>query len=43
MAAYRSIRQTFGRVPDDIDDERFIAAWAQTALALARHYGIEGA
>jgi hypothetical protein len=43
MAAYRSIRQTFGRVPDDIDDERFIAAWVQTALALARHYGIEGA
>jgi hypothetical protein len=43
MAAYRSIRQTFGRVPDDIDDERFIAAWVQTALALARLYGIEGA
>jgi AcrR family transcriptional regulator len=43
MASYRSIRQTFGRVPDDIDDERFIAAWVQTALALARHYGIEGA
>ena len=43
MASYRSIRQTFGRVPDDIDDERFIAAWVQTALALARHHGIEGA
>jgi AcrR family transcriptional regulator len=43
MASYRSIRQTFGRVPDDIDDERFIAAWVQTALAVARHYGIEGA
>jgi AcrR family transcriptional regulator len=42
MASYRSIRQTFGRVPDDIDDERFIAAWVQTALAVARHYGIEG-
>jgi hypothetical protein len=26
-----------------IDDERFIAAWVQTALAPARHYGIEGA
>lgn len=38
-----SKRQTFDRVPDDIDDERFIAAWVQTALALARHYGIEGA
>ena len=43
MGSCRSIRQTFGRVPDDIDDERFIAAWVQTALALARHYGIEGA
>jgi AcrR family transcriptional regulator len=43
MASYRSIRQTFGRVPDDIDDERFVAAWVQTALALARHHGIEGA
>lgn len=43
MGSYRSIRQTFDRVPDDIDDERFIAAWVQTALALARHYGLEGA
>jgi hypothetical protein len=43
MASYRSIRQTFGHVPDDIDDERFIAAWIQTALAVARDYGIEGA
>jgi AcrR family transcriptional regulator len=43
MASYRAIRQTFGRVPDDVDDERFIAAWVQTALALARHYGIDGA
>jgi AcrR family transcriptional regulator len=43
MASYRSIRQTFGHVPDGIDDERFIAAWVQTALAVARHYGIEGA
>jgi hypothetical protein len=30
-------------VPDDIDDERFIAAWVQMALAVARHYGIGGA
>jgi AcrR family transcriptional regulator len=42
MGSYRSIRQTFGRVPDAVDDERFVAAWVQTALALARHYGIEG-
>jgi hypothetical protein len=43
MASYRSIRQTFGRVPDDIDDERFVAAWVETALALARHHGLEEA
>jgi AcrR family transcriptional regulator len=43
MGSYRSIRQTFGRVPDGIDDERFIAVWVETALALARHYGIDGA
>jgi AcrR family transcriptional regulator len=43
MASYHSIRQTFGRVPDGIDDERFIAAWVQTALAVARHYDIKGA
>src|SRR5919106_371454 len=34
MASYRSIRHTFGRVPDDIDDERFVAAWVDTALAV---------
>jgi hypothetical protein len=43
MASYRSIRHTFDRVPDDIDDERFIAAWVDTALAVARHYRVHGA
>ena len=41
MSAYHSMRRTFGRTPDDVDDERFIAAWVETALAVARHYGIE--
>jgi AcrR family transcriptional regulator len=41
MASYRSIRQTFGRVPDGLDDERFVAAWVETALAVARHHGVD--
>src|SRR5262249_19788021 len=27
MSAYRGLQQTFGRVPDSVDDERYIAAW----------------
>ncbi len=34
MSAYHSMRRTFDRAPDDVDDERFIAAWVQTALAV---------
>jgi hypothetical protein len=30
-------------VPDDIDDERFIASWVDTTLAVARRYGLETA
>jgi hypothetical protein len=41
LSAYHSMRRTFGRTPDDVDDERFIAAWAETALAAARRYGID--
>jgi len=41
MSAYRSMRQTFGRVPDDIDDERFIAGWVEATLAVARRYGLD--
>jgi hypothetical protein len=26
ISAYHSLRRTFGRTPDDVDDERFIAA-----------------
>jgi AcrR family transcriptional regulator len=40
MASYRFMRETFGRTPDAIDDERFIAAWVDTALAVASRYGI---
>ena len=41
LSAYHSLRRTFGRTPDDVDDERFIAAWTETALAVARRYGID--
>ena len=41
LSAYHSMRRTFGRTPDDVDDERFVAAWAETALAVARRYGID--
>ena len=41
ISAYHSLRRTFGRTPDGVDDERFIAAWTETALAVARRYGID--
>jgi AcrR family transcriptional regulator len=41
ISAYHSLRRTFGRTPDDVDDERFIAAWVETALSVARRYGID--
>ena len=40
MAAYRSMRETFGRTPDGLDDERFIAVWVELALAYAAEHGI---
>jgi AcrR family transcriptional regulator len=41
ISAYHSLRRTFGRTPDGVDDERFITAWTETALAVARRYGID--
>jgi AcrR family transcriptional regulator len=40
MSSFNAIRQTFGRTPDDIDDERFIAGWAEIALAVGKRYGL---
>jgi AcrR family transcriptional regulator len=40
MTAYRSMRQTFGRVLDDMDDERFIEGWVDIALAVAARHGV---
>jgi AcrR family transcriptional regulator len=31
MAAYNTLRAAFGRVPDDVDDERFVGAWVDLA------------
>ena len=41
MSAYRSLQETFGRVPDGVDDERYITAWVDVALAVAACYGLE--
>ncbi len=38
MSAYHSLRRTFGRAPDDVDDDRFIEAWVETALAVTGRY-----
>ncbi len=43
MSSYGFMRSTFGRTVDDVDDERFINGWVEVALALAEHYGIDGA
>jgi AcrR family transcriptional regulator len=31
MAAFNTLRAAFGRVPDNVDDERFIDAWVELA------------
>jgi AcrR family transcriptional regulator len=43
MASYRFMHETFGRVLDDIDDERFIAGWVEVALAVAARHGLVSA
>jgi AcrR family transcriptional regulator len=40
MASYSFMRETFGRVPDNVDDARFIAAWVDVALAVAARHGL---
>jgi AcrR family transcriptional regulator len=41
MSAYQWMRRTFGRTPDGVDDERFVAAWVEATLAVAHHYGVD--
>lgn len=40
MGAYRELNRVFGQVPAAIDDDRFIAAWVDTALAVVHRYGL---
>lgn len=41
ISSYRFMTETFGRAPDDLDDERFIAGWVQVAMAVAAQHGID--
>jgi hypothetical protein len=34
------MRRTLGRAPDDVGDERFIAGWVETAVPVARRFGL---
>ena len=40
MSSYRSAQQVFGRVPGDVDDERFIDTWVDVCMAYARRIGL---
>ena len=40
MSSFRAMREMFGRTLDDIDDERFIAAWVDVAIAVAEQHGL---
>jgi AcrR family transcriptional regulator len=40
MAAYRGLQETFGRVPGNVNDERYITAWVDIAIAVAARYGL---
>ena len=40
MAAYRELDRLFGRIPASVDDNRFIEAWVEAALAVAQRYGL---
>jgi hypothetical protein len=40
MAAYRELDRLFDQVPAEIDDERFVTAWVEAALAVAHRYGL---
>ena len=37
MAAYTTLRATFDRLPDDIDDDRFVEAWVGLAAGAIGH------
>jgi hypothetical protein len=33
----------FGRIPGSVDDERFVQAWVDTAIAVAHRHGLSAA
>jgi AcrR family transcriptional regulator len=35
MSSYRTLRERFGEVPGDVDDDRFVATWVELCLAYA--------
>lgn len=41
MTAYRAMRLTFGRVPGDVDDERYVTTWVELGLAFAARHGLD--
>jgi len=40
MAAYRELEHLFGRVPDEIDDQRFVGAWVEIGVTVAARHGL---
>ncbi len=40
MASYRFMRETFNRTPDDLDEDRLVAAVVELAMAAAREHGL---
>ncbi len=43
MAAYKELEFLFGHAPGGVDDERFLDAWVQVALAVAAQNGLHAA
>jgi AcrR family transcriptional regulator len=41
MSGYQTMRERFGRVAGDVDEERFVRSWVDAALAIAREAGVE--
>jgi AcrR family transcriptional regulator len=41
MSSYRSLQQLFGRLPGEVDDERFVDTWVEVCLTYARSLGLD--
>ncbi len=40
MGGYRAMREPFGRVPGEVEDEQLIETWVDVAMLLARARGL---